>query len=194
MRRRAWGLSGRLIASYILVTLVVVVLVEALVLGFQVPPLVNGVQLQAHLEAQVDATADSYARQLSQRYPGGVPAGTVLGDAGQPAQPGLARPAADGTLLVPAVTGPIHSDQAVTAVVAIAADGTVVASSAPSRYPPGRAAASELPAPAIEALAAPHFIKSPVVSTPYGGVLFTVESADRAGINKPPAWAPGLIA
>src|SRR6266571_4070869 len=142
MRRRAWGLSGRLIASYILVTLVVVVLVEALVLGFPVPPLVNGVQLQAHLEAQVDATADSYARQLSQRYPGGVPAGTVLGDAGQPAQPGLARPAADGTLLVPAVTGPIHSDQAVTAVVAIAADGTVVASSAPSRYPPGRAAAS----------------------------------------------------
>ena len=37
VRRRAWGLSGRLIASYILVTLVVVVLVEALVLGFQVP-------------------------------------------------------------------------------------------------------------------------------------------------------------
>jgi hypothetical protein len=36
-----WGLSARLIASYILVTLAVVVLVEALVLGFQVPSLVN---------------------------------------------------------------------------------------------------------------------------------------------------------
>src|ERR1035441_9798059 len=67
MRRRVWGLSGRLIASYILVTLAVVVLVEALVLGFQVPSLVNGAQLQA----QVDAAAKSYARQLSQRYPGG---------------------------------------------------------------------------------------------------------------------------
>ena len=76
VRRRAWGLSGRLIASYILVTLAVVVLVEALVLGFQVPPLVNGAQLQA----QVDATAKSYAQQLAQRYPGGVPAGTLLGD------------------------------------------------------------------------------------------------------------------
>ena len=138
MQRRAWGLSGRLIASYILVTLVVVVLVEALVLGFQVPSLVNGTQGQA----QVDAAARSYAQQLPQRYPGGVPAGTVLGDPGQPAQPGLARPGPDGTLAVPAITGPIHSDQAVTAVVAIAADGTVVASSAPSRYPPGRAAAS----------------------------------------------------
>ncbi len=84
VRRRAWGLSGRLIASYILVTLAVVVLVEALVLGFQVPPLVNGAQLQA----QVDATAKSYGQQLAQRYPGGVPAGTVLGDPGQPAQPG----------------------------------------------------------------------------------------------------------
>src|SRR5580704_3339758 len=145
VRRRVWGRSGRLIASYILVTLVVVVLVAVLVLGFQVPQLVNGGQLQV----QVDATAQSYARQLAQRYPGGVPAGTVLGDPGQPAQPGLARPAPDGsTLAVPAIAGPVRGGRAVTAVVAVAADGTVVASSAPSVYPPGRAAAGELPAPA----------------------------------------------
>lgn len=169
MRRRVWGLSGRLIASYILVTLAVVVLVEALVLGFQVPSLVNGAQLQA----QVDAAAKSYARQLSQRYPGGVPAGTVLGEPGQPAQPGLARPAPDGTLAVPAITGPVRSDQAVTAVVAIAADGTVVASSAPSRYPPGRAAASELPAPAAPANAV-RIIKGGSVPTPYGSVLWMI--------------------
>jgi len=185
VRRRAWGLSGRLIASYILVTLGVVVLVEALVLGFQVPQLVNGGQLQA----QVDATARSYAGQLSQRYPGGVPAGTVLGDAGQPAQPGLARPAPDGTLAVPAITGPVRSDQAVTAVVAIAADGTVVASSAPSRYPPGRAAVGELPALATSAIAIgpTNIIKVPPASTQYGSVLWAVEPAARAR-------APGLVA
>src|SRR5215831_20368173 len=137
-------------ASYILVTVAVVVMVEALVLGFQVPRLVNGAQSQA----QVDAAAKSYAQQLAQRYPGGVPAGTVLGDPGQPAKLGLAQPTPDGTLAVPAITGPVHSHQAVTAVVAIAADGTVVASSAPSRYPPGRAAASELPAPANSAITA----------------------------------------
>jgi len=45
---------------------------------------------------------------------------------------------------------PIQGGQAVTAVVAVAADGTVLASSAPSRYPPGEAAASELPAPAAQ--------------------------------------------
>ena len=149
LRRKAWGLSGRLTASYILVTLAVVALVETLALGFQVPSLVNGAQLQA----EVAAAAQSYAAQLTQRYPAGVPAGTVLGAPGQPAQPGLARTTLDGTLVVPAIAGRVHSDQAVTAVVAIAADGTVVASSAPSRYPPGTAAASELPGPAVAAIA-----------------------------------------
>jgi signal transduction histidine kinase len=187
-----WGLSGRLIASYILVTLAAMVLVEALVLGFEVPPLVNGAQLQA----QVDATANSYGRQLSQRYPDGVPAGTVLGLPGQPAKPGIARPAPDGALVVPAIIGPISSDQAVTAVVAIAADGTVVASSAPSRYPPGRTAASELPAQATQAIGTgPLFIKGGSVPTPYGSVLFwMVRPAGRAGISKPPTSAPGVVA
>ncbi len=181
VRRRAWGLSGRLIASYILVTLAVVVLVEALVLGFQVPSLLYGAQQQAQLQAQVDATAKSYAQQLSQRGSGGVPAGTVLGVAGQPAQPGLARPAQDGTLVVPAITGPVRSDQPVTAVVAVGAGGTVVASSVPSRYPPGRAAARELPDPAAPANAAGGRIKVGTVSTPYGSVLWTVQPAGRAG-------------
>jgi signal transduction histidine kinase len=186
-----WGLSGRLIASYILVTLAVVVLVEALVLCFQVLPLVNDTQLQAQLQAQVDATAKSYGQQLARHYPGGVPAGTVLGNPGQPARPGLARSAADGTLVVPAITGPIRSHQAVTAVVAVAANGTVVASSAPSRYPPGRAAASELAAPAAPANVG--HIKGGGVPTPYGSVLFMVWRAG-AGISKPPASAPGLVA
>jgi signal transduction histidine kinase len=187
-----WGLSGRLTASYILVTLIVVVLVEALVLGFQVPSLVNGTQLQA----QVDAAARSYGQQLVQRYPGGVPAGTVLGESGEPAQPGLARPAPDGALAVPAITGPVHGNQAVAAVVAIAPDGTVVASSAPSRYPPGRAAASELPVQAAAAIAAgpSHmYFKTGSVPTPYGSVLMTVWPARLAALSKPSASAPGRV-
>jgi len=183
LQRRMWGLSGRLIASYILVTLAVVVLVEALVLGFQVPSLVNGAQGQA----QVDATAQSYAQQLAQRYRDGVPPGTVLGDPGKPAEPGQARAAPDGTLVVPAIPGPIRSNLAVTAVVAIAANGTVVASSVPSRYPAGRSAASELPAAAVSAIAADltHvLVKAPPASTPYGTVIWTVA----------PAIAPGPVA
>jgi len=195
VRRAAWGLSGRLIASYILVTVAVVVLVEALVLGFQVPVLVAGAQLQA----QVDATARSYSQRLVE----GVSAATVLGEPRQPARPGVARPAPDGALVVPAITGPIHSRQAVTAVVAIAADGTVVASSAPSRYPPGRPAASELPAPAAQAI--PEIAATRAVikgsntfgtpyPTPFGGVLWMISPVGRADTSKQAASARRLAA
>lgn len=190
MRRRVRGLSGRLTASYIGVTIAVVVLVEALALGFQLP-LMNGAKLQA----QVNATAESYAGQLAERYPDGVPAGTVLGDPGQSARPGQASTTPDGSVLVvPAIIGPIHSDQAVTAVVAIAADGTVIASSAPSLYRPGRAAATELPAPATAAIAAGGITKLGSVSTRYGSVLLTVEPVGSVGARKPAPSGPGQVA
>jgi signal transduction histidine kinase len=191
VQRRTWGLSGRLTVSYILVTLAVIVLVEAVALGFQVPSLVNGSQLQT----QVNATARSYAQQLSARYPGGVPAGTVLGEPGQPPQPGLARPEPDGTLVVPKITGPVHSSLPVTAVLAIAADGTIVASSAPSRYPPGRAATSEIPDPATQVISAgPAARKCCYSSTQYGNVLWTIRPVGSAAVRKTAARGSTLIA
>jgi signal transduction histidine kinase len=188
--RRVWGLSARLTASYILVTLTAVVLVEALTLGFQVPSLVDGAQLQA----QVTAAAKAFGQQLARRYPRGIPAGTVLGDPGQPAKLGMIQPTLDGTLAFPAITGPIPRKQGVTAVVAIATDGMVVASSAPARYPPGRAAASELPVQAAQAITAPHSdIKGGGVPTPYGSVIFwMLRPKSRADPNGPPTSLPGL--
>jgi signal transduction histidine kinase len=194
VRRRAWGLSGRLIASYIIVTLAVVVLVEVLALGLQVPLLVNGAQLQA----QVNATAKSYA----ERYPGGVPAGTVLGQRGQSAKPGPAQPAnptpaqpaGDGTLAVPAIIGPIPGDQAVTAVLAIAADGTVVASSVPALYPPGRPAASELPVPVTSQMVVGRIVKSGTLSTSRGNVLWDLAwTPRRAGSGRAEGSGRGTV-
>ena len=194
VRRRAWGLSGRLTASYILVTFVVVVLVEVLVLGFEVLPLVSGTRLQE----QVDATAQYYARQLIQDYPGGVPAGTVLGHRGQPTNPGQVLTTSDGSMLiVPAITGPLAIDQSITVVVAVGADGTVVASSAPSRYPRGRPTADELPAPAAPANA--DHIKgngeATGYDTPSGSVLFMVSWPEgQADLGKSSPDAPGRVA
>lgn len=149
VRRRAWGLSGRLIASYVLVTLAVVVLTEALVLGYQAPRLESDTRLQD----QVGTTAKVYLQQLRQLYPGTVPAGTLLGDRDQPARPGQAQPTGDGlTLVIPGIDGPIRDDRPVTAVVLIASNGAIIASSAPSRYPPGQQAADKLPAAAAAAI------------------------------------------
>jgi signal transduction histidine kinase len=189
MRRRVWGLSGRLVASYILVTLIVVVLVEALVFALEIPQLVNDGR-QQDLDGQLSATAQSYYGQLTQRYPRGVPPGTVLGGPGQQTtELGKPPPEYRSTLKVPPITGPVHGRQAITAVVAVAADGTVVASSAPSRYPAGRPAASELPASAI---AAAHNLGKPTdtASTPYGSVLWWV----WRGPGDPQVGAPGPVA
>jgi signal transduction histidine kinase len=195
LRRRVWGLSGRLIASYILVTFTVVVLVEALVLGFVILPLAISDHQQAQLQAQVDDTAKSYGQQLALRYPAGVPTGTVIGDPGQPTVPGMAANSApDGTLLVPEFNGPIHSSQGITAVVVVAADGTVVASSAPSRYPPGRAAASELPVQAVNAFPSPRLVKGGGVPTPYGSVIWTVQAIGRPVTRGPSPSAQRLAA
>jgi len=192
VRRRVWGLSGRLIASYILVTLAVGVLVKVLVLGAEIPPRVSNGQLQA----QVIAAARSYGVQIAGHYADNVPSGTVLGVRGQPAQPGRSRTGPDGALVVPAITGPIHSDQGVTAVVAIAADGRVAASSAPSRYPPGRPAASELPAQAIQETGpGPMVVKGGDVPTRYGDVIFWVVGLRSGpGVGGVLPSAPGRVA
>ena len=171
-------------ASYILVTLVVVVLVETLVLGFQVP-LVSGSQTQIQLQAQVNATARYWGQQLVRRYPGGVPTGTTLTR--------VAGPASHGTLTVPESSGPIRGGKAVTAVVVIATNGTVVTSSAPSRYPPGQAAASELPVQVGDAIGGRHGVKGGYMATSNGDVLFWMVGPGLTGPDAQSASVPGLI-
>jgi signal transduction histidine kinase len=190
VRHRVWGLSGRLIATYVLVTLAVVVLVEALVLGYQVPRLENDTRLQS----QVAATASVYLQQLSQRYPPGTtPRGTLLGypswlgRRSQPGQAGQARLAGDGaTLVIPGIAGPIRDHQAVTAAVLIAPDGRIIASSAPARYPPGQPSAHKLPAAAVAAITSRA--QRPGIggsgSAPYGRVIWALAgptSSAKAG-------------
>lgn len=187
--RRLWGIFRRLIASHVLVTVVVLVLVEVFVLGYQMPRMVSDAQLQT----QVRGTAASYWGQLSQRYPGGVPAGALLGEHGQRPNPGATRTASDGsTLIVPAVTSTIRGNKAVTAVVAISQDGTVIASSIPSRYPPGRPAARELPVGAAAVINAGLLKGVPggTGSTTFGSVSWTLYVGDNLAASS--AGGPGV--
>jgi signal transduction histidine kinase len=134
----------------------------------------------------VRGTAQSYWYRLSQRYPGGVPAGALLGDRGQRPVSGTAPTTPAGLLIVPAVTGTLSSRQNVTAVVAIAEDGTIIASSVPSRYLPGQPVAKELP-PAGAAAIKARLLKGAsggTGSTPYGGVSWTLYG------GSPPATLP----
>ena len=193
VRRRAWGLSGRLIASYILVTLAVVVLVEALVLGFQVPSLVNGAQLQA----QVDAAAKSYGQQLSQRYPRRR---AGRNRARRPRPAGAAGPGPAGPGRHAGRSGDHRPDPQ-------RPGGHRGRGDRRRRH--GRRVLRAIPVPARTGggqrtprpggpgnRTGPHIdIKGGSVPTPYGSVLFWMFwPAGHAGISKPPTSAPGLVA
>ena len=167
------GVARRLIASYVVVAIAAVVLVEAFVLLYQVPRLLSSAQLQA----QVRGTAASYWDQLSERYPGGIPTGALLGERGQRPDPGSVRTTPAGSMLiVPAVTGTIGRRDDVTAVVAIAQDGRIIASSAPSRYMAGQPATRGFPA-AVAAAIRNGLLKGVpggTGATPYGRVAWTL--------------------
>lgn len=181
------GVQARLTASYVLVTLAVVVLVEIIVVGYQTPQLTNDTRLLG----PVAATAGSYAQQLTQQYPdGALPSGTVLGDPGERAIPGQAQLAPDGQELnVPAISGPIAGREAVTAVVVVDSSGRIVASSAPSRYQPGQVAAPLLPDAAAATIMQGRFKNLGSGSTPFGRVSWAM-----AGVTGSTATAgPGLV-
>jgi signal transduction histidine kinase len=184
VKRRASGISRRLIASYVLVTIAVVLLVEAFALGYEVPRLVSDAQQQA----QVRGTAQTYWYQLNQRYPDGVPSGILLGDRGL--RPGTVQTTPDGsTLKVRAISGTISSHEDVTAAMAIARDGTIIASSIPSRYPPGHTATRELPAGAAAAIRAGRLKGTDSGgpgSTPYGNASWTLYGRTTAPDGGPP--------
>lgn len=167
------GISRRLIASYVLVTVVAAVLAELLVLGYFGPRLVTGAQLQA----QVQETAQSYWVQLAQHYPGHIPDGALLGQPDQPIDAGADRAGPGGTLAVPAVRGrSLAKDPPVTTLVAVARDGTVIASSDPSRFPAGKPATDELPTGAFKAVTNGLMkgLSGASAATPYGRVLWTL--------------------
>jgi signal transduction histidine kinase len=172
-RRRAWSISRRLTVSYVLVAIAVVVLVEAFVLGYQEPRLVSNAQLQG----EVRGTANNYFDQLRERYPGGVPTGLLLGERDQRPDPGTAQATPDGSaLIVPAITGSLGSHKVMTAVVALSQNGTVIASSIPSRYPPRQSVAAEIPTAALAAIRAGQFkgVSGGTGSTRYGTVSWTL--------------------
>jgi NarL family two-component system sensor histidine kinase LiaS len=131
----------------------------------------------AQLQAEVRGTANSYFDQLRERYPGGLPAGVLLGDRGQRPEPGTAQTTPNGSaLIVPAITGTLGNHEVVTAAVAISQDGTIIASSAPSRYPPGQLAARELPVAAVTAIRAQQMkgVSGGAGSTRFGNVSWTL--------------------
>jgi signal transduction histidine kinase len=171
------GLQAKMTASYVLVTAVAVVLVEAVVLGFVLP----GVDSASEPTALVQLTAVDYAGQAARLSAGlgRLPTASEfqLGEPRLRLRPGEAQVAPDGGGVRIPYTTIRHDDaEPMSLALLLAPDGEIVASSYPARYRVG----ARIGEPGVGAL--PAGIRSPLTngwklaggptSTPSGRVLW----------------------
>jgi signal transduction histidine kinase len=145
-RRRLYrSLQTRMAASYVIATAAVVILVEAVAIGFIIPNLLASQDLQS----RVTQTAGNLADQISLISTSAdhvvLPADFVLGQPGTSLGPGQVQQSGNG-LVVPQVTQHYSTGSApLTLALVFTPDGKILASSYPSRYPIGSSAFAATP-------------------------------------------------
>ena len=157
-------------ASYVLATAAVVILVEAVAIGFIIPNLLASQDLQS----RVTQTAENLAGQISLISTSTdrvvLPADFVLGQPGSSLGPGQVQQSSSG-LVVPQVTQHYSAASApLTLALLFTPDRKILASSYPSRYPIGSSASAATPSRSTN-----QFGKTPeIASTPTGKVAWSM--------------------
>jgi signal transduction histidine kinase len=132
-------------ASYVLITVAAIVIVEAVVLVLVLPPLVSS----AGLQSQVQTTAANYSLMVDNlvlksggsRLPAEIP---QLGDQNTGMTAGQVR-TFDNGVVIPYQAGRIRSDEPMSMVLVLDLKGRVVGSSFPAMFPVGSIALGLLP-------------------------------------------------
>jgi signal transduction histidine kinase len=143
--RDRFGLRARMAASYVLVTAAAVIVVEAIAIAFTIPSLLANQDLTTRVRSTAYAYADAVTTASTSDTQIVLPSGFVLGQPDPSLGPGKSRAQANG-LEIPQVTG-TYPDSAppLSLALVFSNDGTVVASSYPTRYPIGSSAFGVLP-------------------------------------------------
>lgn len=144
--RRRWGLRAKMAASYVLTTAAVVLVMEAVGLGVVVPKIVA----TSDRLTLVENTAVDYAASANDLSAGlgALPTAQqfTIGDPSVHLGPGRAAVSADGRRLqVPYAATVQDGSGPMTVALLVGADGRVVASSYPPRYPVGSPASAGIP-------------------------------------------------
>ena len=147
--RRYWrdgvGLRARMAASYVLVTAAAVIVVEGIVIAFTIPGLLANQDLVTRVlyTAQTDADAASSTSTSTTELV--LPSGFVLGQPDSSLGPGKVK-TQDYGLEIPQITGEFPDGAGpVSMALILSADGHVLASSYPARYPIGADGFGALP-------------------------------------------------
>jgi signal transduction histidine kinase len=147
--QRRFGLQARMTASYVLVTAAAVVVVEALAIGFVIPNYLAGQDLDNRVVGTASLIADQLANVSASPDTLQIPARYTIGQDDGPG-PGMLEDSGGG-LVVPRVTVDYRdSAGALTAAVVMGADGVILASSYPARFPVGSRGDQVLPAGALK--------------------------------------------
>jgi signal transduction histidine kinase len=182
------GLQAKMTASYVAVTAVAVLAVEAVVIGLVAPRALS----QQDLLLRVRATANALAGKLSTEAAqvGRLPV-TRLGEPGLGFTPGQAQPDPNGSVVVPEISTRRCDPGPASFAIVVSKARTILASSYPACFRPG-AALGSLPAAANWSIRPPGN-GAGTAATPAGQVMwaaYPVISGGKPGAGKVPS-VPG---
>ena len=147
--RRRWrerfGLQGKMAASHVLVTAAAVILVEGVAFGFILPNLLAGQDLISRVQQTAGDLAQQVALVSTATDHVALPANYVLGQPGVALGPGQEQPSGNGVAVPQVPTSYPAGAPAMTLALAFTADGTIIASTYPARYPVGSSAYAVIP-------------------------------------------------
>ncbi len=147
--RRRWperfGLQGKMAASYVLVTAAAVILVEGVAFGFILPNLLAGQDLISRVQLTAGDLAQQVALVSTATDHVALPADYVLGQPGIVLGPGQEQPSGNGVVIPQVGTSYPAGAPAMTLALAFTANGTIIASTYPARYPVGSSAYAAIP-------------------------------------------------
>jgi signal transduction histidine kinase len=170
--------------SYVLVTAAVVILLEAVAIGFVIPNLLASQDLTNRVNQTAANLADQVALVSTSSDHVALPANYSLGQLDVSLGPGQMQASGNG-VEVPQVSGAYPADAPpFTLALLFSPDGQIIASSYPSRYPPGSSAYAVMPNGSGSELGK----TSQISSSGSGRVAWAVQPVvlDRLGTGLPP--------
>jgi signal transduction histidine kinase len=144
-----WGLQAKMTASYVAVTALAVLAVEAVVIGVVAPRALS----EQELQTRARATASGLATKLSDGAAvlGRLPL-TQLGQSSAPVTPGQAQPDSYGGVAVPQTSSPRCNPGPASFEIVVSQALAILATSYPACYPLGSGLTPPLPAQVSQAV------------------------------------------
>ncbi len=174
-------------ASYVVVTALAVLIVEAVVIGVAAPRVLSS----REVEGRVQVTASVLAAKISAgaTQPGGLGV-PILGQLRRPML-GQAEPDGSGGVMIPQIAAPSCLMGPTTFAVFISPSGTILASSYPACFAVGSKGFT-LPAGTLSSFSGPT-ARDGTASLPSGQIVWAAQPVEQGAVTDPKSSGPGTF-